>query len=279
MGSKKMRADVALLTEDDKPLILCEIKQGLNEESADQLKSYMRLTDTPYGVLVSAETHKGFLLRERAPIDLLDLSQLRVLFDSRAVLSEEVSSEADAKPQPTDAKLPADATSSVPLLDSVIRIGKSRYCVSMKNQTITLTYRQLYKFRAFHQVLSDHDIYVPSTVSSKHWDVYLREKLEESRGIGEATSQLLAMQDPITEFIAAKCVRDPKREITRKDLYGAYQAWCYETAAKPMSARRFVPAIRKELGIDERKSNATLFWTGIRLTSDRLGDLPSNVDS
>jgi putative DNA primase/helicase len=72
---------------------------------------------------------------------------------------------------------------------------------------------------------------------------WLRGGLQEPPAVREATETYRQEQDVIGQWIAERCVVDPKAVTPFKELYDDYHAWCQETGDPPVSARRFATSL------------------------------------
>jgi hypothetical protein len=85
---------------------------------------------------------------------------------------------------------------------------------------------------------------------------------------------LFESQDPLSEFLEAKCVQAPRCEILTNDLWMAYEEWCRALNRHPIfrQSNSFSRNLVQRDGIEARRSRSGRFLVGIGLRDDAEGD-------
>jgi len=104
-----------------------------------------------------------------------------------------------------------------------------------------------------------------------------------------ATASYREEMDLFGGFLDDGCVAEARAEVTAKDLYGAYQAWCEANGEKPRSQKSLSVGLR-ERGFEAFRTKNARGWRGIRLRRDgeplpatgdgcRIGDATSGYST
>lgn len=80
-----------------------------------------------------------------------------------------------------------------------------------------------------------------------------------------ATDEYRGEMDILGDFVAQRCVLNPLASTVVADSYRAYEAWCIDTAERPVTKRTFVSRMR-ERGLQTRHGSGNiLVWDGLAL--------------
>jgi putative DNA primase/helicase len=85
--------------------------------------------------------------------------------------------------------------------------------------------------------------------------------------VRDATESYRGEMDVVGQFVAERCARDLRGEITAAALYRAYSAWCEANGERAVKQRAFGQAMT-ERGV-ERTKRGTYIYLGIRLADQR----------
>lgn len=77
-----------------------------------------------------------------------------------------------------------------------------------------------------------------------------RDGLGEPTEVQEATTAYREQQDPVREFLEAKCVFEPDAKVARAVVRTEYESWCKDMGAMPLGAMRFSDSL-KERGVTD----------------------------
>jgi putative DNA primase/helicase len=87
--------------------------------------------------------------------------------------------------------------------------------------------------------------------------------LPEPQPVLDWSQSYISENDPISDFIAAKCVESPAAEVRGGEFYKAYRQWAEESAASELNNNQFGHAMSSRF---VRKSRAAgTFYLGVRL--------------
>ena len=64
--------------------------------------------------------------------------------------------------------------------------------------------------------------------------------------VKEATDSYREEMDILGEFLKDRCRQSPESQVSSKDLYEAYTAWCQDNGQEPIGQRAFVSALEGE---------------------------------
>jgi len=87
-----------------------------------------------------------------------------------------------------------------------------------------------------------------------------------------ATEDYRAESDPLREFIAARCVEDPRSKVGAAKFYDAYRVWAAFNgihSRELLDSRSFGGKMKER--IQHKRTNAGIFYLGIRLRKSAKG--------
>lgn len=95
--------------------------------------------------------------------------------------------------------------------------------------------------------------------------LWREEGLNPPRDVVAATDEYRGEMDILGDFVAQRCVRNPLASTVVADSYRAYEAWCQQTAERPVTKRTFISRLR-ERGLQTKHGNGhVLVWDGLAL--------------
>jgi putative DNA primase/helicase len=96
-----------------------------------------------------------------------------------------------------------------------------------------------------------------------HWD---EQGLVPPERVLKTTSEYRLENDPVGQFIESACRSAPGTRERAADMYAAYQKWCTDNAALPISQTAFSKRV-SEKGYGKDKSS-TILWIGLRIIDE-----------
>jgi putative DNA primase/helicase len=76
--------------------------------------------------------------------------------------------------------------------------------------------------------------------------------LTEPTSIQESTAEYRQDEDPLTDFLQNKCIREPNAQCVRDEIFDAYQSWAQANGIRyPLGKRSFFERLRKIEGVEE----------------------------
>ncbi|MEV8177214.1 phage/plasmid primase, P4 family [Cellulosimicrobium funkei] len=112
---------------------------------------------------------------------------------------------------------------------------------------------------------------------------YFARGLDAPAAVTAATKAYETEQDTVGGFVADCCVvGEPNRQDLRvrtAELRAAYERWCTDAGATPMSAKGFTLALRSKYGVRTERSASARFLAGIRLDDITNGGEDASSDA
>jgi len=152
MGVSKKRADIMILNKDLKPYIIAETKKTLNENTKEQLKSYINVTRASFGILASQEELLFFKSIEG---DLIQIKNIP-FFNLK------------------DEDVVVDNTNSIKNLDmmgisDLKRISDKNSEITIQNKNFKITNSDFLKYEKIRKLAIEQGIVIPFTITREHW--------------------------------------------------------------------------------------------------------------
>lgn len=92
-----------------------------------------------------------------------------------------------------------------------------------------------------------------------------RDGLGVPPAVEKATADYRAEMDPITDFLADRCVVESGASVRADELQKAYQEWVRDGGAgRPLNSKRFAARL-EDHGFERGRDKLGRFWTGVRL--------------
>jgi putative DNA primase/helicase len=105
-----------------------------------------------------------------------------------------------------------------------------------------------------------------------------RHTLGVPKEIQAATDAYRSEMDVFGHYLAERCTEDPLADVSVKDFYDDYSAWCKATNERPLSKRAFGLRLA-DRGFQQTRSARVRGWRGLRLrTQDDPDPSPDNFD-
>jgi len=89
--------------------------------------------------------------------------------------------------------------------------------------------------------------------------------LDVPQRVKAATREYRKQEDIIEQFLEARCIRGPGHKVKRAALHQVYRMWCQQEEYRPLSSKRFIPAIDSKLGEAWKDSNGDYHWQGAKI--------------
>jgi len=107
-----------------------------------------------------------------------------------------------------------------------------------------------------------------------------RNGLDEPNTVTEQTAVYRDEMDILVDFLDDCCRITPMRQVTKTELYDAYENWCRDNKEEPMRKETLTRKLRNYSNIQETRTGRQRIWLGIALKND-TGDAnePFSVNS
>lgn len=97
-----------------------------------------------------------------------------------------------------------------------------------------------------------------------------REGLNAPSQILRATEQYREEMDPLSEFIAERCVLQPEARSNNGDIYQEYRKWAEHAGIRRAISQKAFTTGLKARNFEQHSNGKTKFWPGIGIIDDRL---------
>lgn len=169
MGRERKRADIAVTDPTGRVYCIVEVKQQIDGDAFEQLRSYVAITGAEYGVLVSVDELRCF--RHAGAATLVELDDLPVYgVDSARVLA---SSTPPSTGVPTRAGM--DVASEVKDLQ---RIDRKSIACTVQGRKVVLRLSDFVSLTKFRRRLLDEGIHLRSAPKRDDWSVFVSAQLQ-----------------------------------------------------------------------------------------------------
>jgi hypothetical protein len=163
MGSTKKRADIVILNKERNPEIIIEVKQEINEDSIDQLKSYMSATISRFGMVISLLDRLHFYRNESGTF--LPLNDLPIYKATSHVFMNSETTE--VKPVQLDRNQQLKINLGI---TSFARLSDKRVSLGFNDRKVSLSDSELFSYRKVRRIAIRKGISLPGGIKQKEWE-------------------------------------------------------------------------------------------------------------
>jgi phage/plasmid-associated DNA primase len=106
--------------------------------------------------------------------------------------------------------------------------------------------------------------------------------LGTAAAVERATSEYCTETNVVERFLSETCVTAPELQVTKQDMYTAYEEWCEDENEEPKTPKAFTTVMNERgvvKGFYGDRSHGKRIWRGIALREDGGGETPSSEKS
>ena len=159
VGSQTLRADIAICADDGRPLVLGEVKAYWSERAVDQLTSYMLVTGTPSGFVVSPENTRFVVLNlDRQVVEVKELPPFagpRTTLHATPAHAEPLTNVA---PSPRPDELAAEILAQARGIEKLVRVNDRKAILTVHGVEVPLPFGAFSSYRKLSSTLAARGI-------------------------------------------------------------------------------------------------------------------------
>lgn len=117
------------------------------------------------------------------------------------------------------------------------------------------------------KLMEDLPYYIYKCLRAYH-DVLIEDReIVTSEASKNETKDLYEQSDSVMAFLNEKVIMDPNERERQRDLYEAYEAYCFdeEVNRQPLTIRSFYSNLEKTKGFERQKSNGDRYFKGLKI--------------
>lgn len=168
MGRTKKRADVVVLEDAGNVHMVVEVKQQIDKECLEQLKSYMMVTGAAHGAAVSGD--QFICLKKDASNRLIELADIPISGGSAV---------ASGTSQGSASALSSTKLRTALQIEGIKRIGQTSVSLTIQGQTLNLSIVDFASYRKLQKRFLAAGVILAAEVKQSEWIAFTRQELIE----------------------------------------------------------------------------------------------------
>ena len=263
MGIAKKRADIGIMNPLGNLETIIEVKQIYNDESAQQLHSYMHASGVKYGALVTLFERQVYYRDPSGHIT--SASDLPTYLNRQPAESTSINNKKNENFQPYNQ-----------LKDLGIfikrRISTKRSEIEIKGEKIIISNIDLLDFSKLRKIAIESGIVLPGSINRSNWDLMLQHLFENAPPLNIESNEYENndAERSFLNFLETKCIKtDEKISILFKDIYTIFSSWYVNEFSGKRSflpSRRNISAQLKKSGFEVRKIGGQNYVHGLKIS-------------
>lgn len=260
MGIAKKRADIGIINLRGNLETIIEVKQISNDESVQQLHSYMHASGVKYGALVT--------LFERQVYYRDPSGQITSISDLPTYLKKQLAEFSLINNRKNENFQPYNQLKNLGIFIKS-RLSAKRSEIEIKGEKIIISNIDLLDFSKLRKRAIEAGIVLPSSINKSNWDLMLQHLFDNAPQVNIESNEYETneAERSFRNYLEKKCIKtDEKINVLFKDIYNNFSSWYVNEFS---GNRRFLPSKKnisdqlKKSGFEARKIGGQTYVNGL----------------
>jgi len=261
MGISKKRADIGIINQQGNFETIIEVKQISNDESVQQLHSYMHASGVKYGALIT--------LFERQVYYRDSTGQITTISDLPTYLNKQLTEFTLINNRKTEDFQPVNQLNDLGIFIKS-RLSAKRSEIEIKGQKIIISNTDLLDFSKLRRKAIEAGIVLPSSINKSNWDLMLQHLFENAPPVNIESNENKTneAERSFRNYIETKCVKtDEKINVLFRDIYNNFTSWYineYSENRSFLPSKINISTQLKKSGFEVRKIGGQIYVNGLQ---------------